>query len=199
MAKRQGPDQKEYSPLDDGRGRFPVETELVRDVIGPLSPRIPHVPEQRSPAPSTTSAEMSAQSRAAALVREEREGSTEEAVGAETPSRPIVLERLTKGNKFLTTPREKLELDRLAAMVSGALGVSVRPSHLIRACLIHLLHAEPQILRRAQRHTPLRRPSNTEAVAIAEFDQMIAEILQHAFRDAGPIVSTRRDAGDDLT
>jgi hypothetical protein len=99
----------------------------------------------------------------------------------------LVLEKLTKYNKFLTTPREKLELERLAARLSGALGVSVKPSQLIRACLIHLLHAEHEMIRHAERQPAVRRPSNTEAVALAEFDQIIAEILSHAFRDAGPI------------
>jgi hypothetical protein len=101
--------------------------------------------------------------------------------------KPIAVEKLNKYNKFLTTPREKLELERLAARVSGALGVSVRSSQLIRACLIHLLHSEPSIIRRAEQHPPIKRPSNAEAVALAEFDYILAEILFQAFRDAGPI------------
>jgi hypothetical protein len=199
MAKRQTPHQKEYSPLDDARGRFPIDTDLVRDVIRESTTKVSNPLEQGSPGPSTVTAQASAPPPAAVVSITEKRERPEVAEAAETISKPIVLERLTKANKFLTTPREKLELDRLAAMVSGALGVSVRPSHLIRACLIHLLHAEPQIIRRAQNQTPLRRPSNTEAVAIAEFDQMIAQILHHAFREAGPIVTTRRNGEDNST
>lgn len=102
-------------------------------------------------------------------------------------TKPLVVEKLTKYNKFLTTPREKLELERLAAHVSGALGVSVKASQLIRACLIQLLHAEHDIIRRAGQHPEPKRPSNTEAVALAEFDNLLAEMLSQAFRDAGPI------------
>jgi hypothetical protein len=101
-----------------------------------------------------------------------------------SPGKSIGVERLTKYNKFLTTPTEKLELERLAARISGALGVSVRSSHLIRACLIRLLHAENTIVRLAEKQQPVKRPSNAEAVALAEFDQIIAELLSHAFRQA---------------
>ena len=66
-------------------------------------------------------------------------------------------------------------------------GASVKPSQLIRACLVLLLRAENETIRRAERQPRLKRPSNTEAVALAEFDQTLAEILSQAFRDAGPI------------
>ena len=188
MAKRQTP-EKDYSPLDDARGRFPIERDLVRDVVGeptPSSTKPPAQIEQSSPPLSIVSTQSPPTGSTPSPSWDNRQQPT----GADFPEsvpRPIVLERLTKANKFLTTPREKLELDRLAARVSGALGVSVRPSHLIRACLIHLLHAENEIIRRAEKQQPVRRPSNTEAVAIAEFDHMIAEILRHAFREAGPL------------
>jgi hypothetical protein len=165
MAKRRDPKQKEYNPLDDARGRLSIDVDLVRDVMGPAGAQ----PAVAQPAPAPVPPPP--------LIEDEEE----------PPAKPIALERLTKYNKFLTTPTEKLELERLAARMSGALGVSVRPSHLIRACLIYMLHSEAEIIRKADRHEPLKRPSNTEAVALAEFDQMIAEILSQAFRDAGPL------------
>jgi hypothetical protein len=171
MARRRDPGQKEYNPLDDAKGRFPLESmrELVREATATASPAAPAPPmpgggEERT-APSATLAEPAAVVKAPGL------------------------EKLTQYNKFLTTPTEKLELERLAARVSGALGVSVRPSHLIRACLIQLLHAEQEIIARAERHGRLKRPSNTEAVALAEFDHAVAEILSDAFRQAGPLQS----------
>lgn len=165
MAKRRAPGQKEYNPLDDARGRLPIDPDLVREVIGTS----PEPPPRPGPAPAPV------------LVEEPVEAA---------PAKRMAIEKLTKYNKFLTTPTEKLELDRLAARISGALGVSVRPSHLIRACLIHLLHAENAIINQAGRHEPLKRPSNAEAVALAEFDQMIAQILFHGFLEAGPITPT---------
>ncbi len=162
MAKRRDPGRKEYNPLDDARGRLPINEDLVREVIQE----------------SVVASSLAVKSTAAPVAR---------------PVRPLAIERLTKYNKFLTTQTEKLELERLAARVSGALGVSVRSSHLIRACLIHLLHAESEIIRRAERQPSPRRPSNTETIALAEFDHMIAEILSHAFRAAGPVRRRREE------
>ena len=34
MGRRREPGQREYNPLDDDRGRLPIESELVRDVLG---------------------------------------------------------------------------------------------------------------------------------------------------------------------
>ena len=183
MAKRRDPKQKEYNPLDDARGRFPIEVDLVRDVIGealPAGGQLPAPAEQAAAVPLTTP------------VFSILDRPTDIRVADPVPEKRLLVEKLTKYNKFLTTPREKLELERLTARLSGALGVSVKPSQLIRACLIHLLHAEHEIIRHAERQPTVRRPSNTEAIALAEFDQVIAEILSHAFRDAGPIRSKRQ-------
>lgn len=177
MAKRREPGQKEYNPLDDARGRLPIESDLIRAVTSPVPtitedrPAAPPPPPIAPPPPPVTP------------IFEERPEPPRHA------PRKFTLEKLTAYNKFLTTPTEKLELDRLAARVSGALGVSVKSSQLIRACLVLLLRAENQIIRRAEGYPPFKRPSNTEAVALAEFDQLLAEILSHAFRDAGNLKS----------
>lgn len=175
MAKRRDPAQKEYNPLDDARGRLPIELELVREVIG-----------EPSPAPAAAAAPAPEP-----LPKRVILDGLPDPLEAR-PKRIPQLERLTKYNKFLTTPTEKLELERLAARISGALGVSVRPSHLIRACLIYLLHAENEIVGHAERQDSIKRPSNTESVALAEFDQMIAGILSQAFRQAKPIGQLRQ-------
>ena len=183
MARRRDPGSKEYSPLDDAKGRLPIEEDLVRDVIGDRVPM-----SAAAPMKARASAE---------VLEEQRPQLTVVPPPVELPiaeeerptlrNKTLVVEKLTKYNKFLTTPREKLELERLAAHVSGALGVSVKPSQLIRACLIQLLHAEHDIIRRAGQHPEPKRPSNTEAVALAEFDHLLAEMLSQAFRDAGPM------------
>lgn len=163
MASRKEPGRKEYNPLDDARGRLPIDEDLIRSVVS--------TPQ---PAPAREDAG------AAPLPARER-------VAEERPQSPaLTIEKLNAYNKFLTTPREKLELDRLAAHVSGALGVSVKSSQLIRACLVLLLRAENEVIRRAERQPRVKRPSNTEAVALAEFDQLLADLLAQSFRDAFP-------------
>jgi hypothetical protein len=181
MARRKEAGLKEYNPLDDARGRLPIDQDLIRDVVADRTPVQPRPPAEDRPhlpvfggshaAPGLAAATMAAPE----LARDER-----------AQPRGITLEKLTAYNKFLTTPTEKLELDRLAAHVSGALGVSVKSSQLIRACLVLLLRAENEVIRRAERQPRIKRPSNTEAVALAEFDQLLADVLSQSFRDAFP-------------
>jgi hypothetical protein len=176
MGRRREPGQREYNPLDDARGRLPIESELVRDVLGNApEPKRASQPEAETPTPFLT---------------QEREGKSfahGDEVEHYRPARKLAIERLTKYNKFLTTPSEKLELERLAARMSGALGVSVKSSQVIRACLIQLLHSESEIIRVAEKMDPPKRPSNAEAVGLAEFDQILAALLSLAFRQSKPI------------
>ena len=198
MAKRREPGQKEYNPLDDARGRLPIDDELIRAVVSDTAPApLPRHDEKPhfSVVPGAQSAAAAAPAPAVPPLREERpEEPVREEFRRDPPPREerparkgITLEKLTAYNKFLTTQTEKFEFERLTARVSGALGASVKPSQLIRACLVLLLRAENETIRRAERQPRLKRPSNTEAVALAEFDQTLAEILSQAFRDAGPI------------
>lgn len=185
MGRRREPGQREYNPLDDARGRLPIESELVRDVLG----NAPE-PESTLASQSTVRPEPEVEIPASVL-GQQREGKSFNAQGEESehyrPTRKLAIERLTKYNKFLTTPSEKLELERLAARMSGALGVSVKSSQVIRACLIQLLHSESEIIRVAEKMDPPKRPSNAEAVGLAEFDQILAALLSQAFRQTKPI------------
>jgi hypothetical protein len=185
MGRRREPGQREYNPLDDARGRLPIESELVRDVLGNTP-----TPEPAGPSQSNVRPEPEVETPAPVLAPE-RDGKSFSAHGEDAehhrPARKLAIERLTKYNKFLTTPSEKLELERLAARMSGALGVSVKSSQVIRACLIQLLHSESEIIRVAEKMDPPKRPSNAEAVGLAEFDQILAALLSQAFRQTKPI------------
>jgi len=185
MAKRREPGQKEYNPLDDSRGRLPIDSDLIRSVTAPASSSA----AAGQPQPMGTGGSQPVMPVAPARPVPVEE--TPPPAPQRLVSRPMAIEKLTAYNKFLTTPTEKLELDRLAARVSGALGVSVKSSQLIRACLVLMLRAESQIIRRGEGRPLFKRPSNTEAVALAEFDQLLAEILSHAFRDAGSLKQNR--------
>ena len=208
MAKRRAPGQKEYNPLDDARGRLPIDDELIRAVVSDPAPINPPAPpplarSEDSPPPAgngIAAATLQATPQLSDLyavveepkasdetLREDHRRDANPRRDERLQGKGIRLEKLTAYNKFLTTQTEKFELERLTARVSGALGASVKPSQLIRACLVLLLRAENEVIRRAERQPQVKRPSNTEAVALAEFDQLLAEILSHAFRDAGPI------------
>jgi hypothetical protein len=197
MAKRREPGQKEYNPLDDARGRLPIDDELIRAVISdpppappphhderPHFPIVPAAPAVPAPAPAPYPEEIRHSPSPAAAHTERHESFREEPPAGQGT---ILLEKLTAYNKFLTTHTEKFELDRFAARVSGALGASVKPSQLLRACLVLMLGAESEVIHRAEKQPRVKRPSNTEAAALVEFDQTLAEILSQAFRDAGPV------------
>src|SRR5687768_5862442 len=127
MARRKEPGQREYNPLDDARGRLPIDQDLIRDVVSDR-PQAP-TPPQHDERPLLTV--ISGSQMAVALHPAEVESEPQRIeVGAGKGA--IALEKLTAQNKFLTTPREKLELDRFAARVSGALGTSVKSSQIIR-------------------------------------------------------------------
>lgn len=183
MGRRREPGQKEYNPLDDARGRLPIESELVRDVLGDVSAPEP----ARQPLLSVVNRQERLTEPLAPPAPGREGKSSISGDDEEHPVRKLAIEKLTKYNKFLTTPSEKLELERLAARMSGALGVSVKSSQLIRACLIQLLHSESEIVRVAEKADPPKRPSNAEAVALAEFDQILAALLSQAFRQTKPI------------
>ena len=175
MGRRREPGKREYNPLDDARGRLPIEPDLIREVLGDAPAAEPARPPQAdNAAPRTQEREVRFPTR---VDDEEHHGSV----------RKLAIEKLTKYNKFLTTPSEKLELERLAARMSGALGVSVKSSQVIRACLIQLLHSESEIIRVAEKMEQPKRPSNSEPVALAEFDQILAALLSQAFRQTKPI------------
>lgn len=185
MGRRREPGQREYNPLDDARGRLPIESELIRDVLGDVPASEPIRPPQASPIKRAEP-----QADIATHFTQEREGKSSSRADDEENQgavRKLAIEKLTKYNKFLTTPSEKLELERLAARMSGALGVSVKSSQVIRACLIQLLHSESEIIRVAEKMEPPKRPSNSEPVALAEFDQILAALLSQAFRQTKPI------------
>jgi hypothetical protein len=194
MAKRREPGQKEYNPLDDARARLPIDDELIRAVVSdPAGTALPRHPE-RPPFAAVPGAESAPAPDPQPVEEPPRVESRGEDFRREGPRREeppagkgITLDKLTAYNKFLTTQAEKFEFERLATRVSGALGASVKPSQLLRACLVLILRAESEVVRRAERQPRLKRPSNTEGAALAEFDRMLAEILCEAFGDAGPV------------
>src|ERR1700686_3359497 len=131
MAKRREPGQKEYNPLDDARGRLPIDAELIRAVVADPAP----APLPRHEEKTHLTIVPGAQSAPAAppparpSVEERQEEPQREEFRREEPRREerlarkgITLEKLTAYNKFLTTQTEKFEFERFTARVSGALG-----------------------------------------------------------------------------
>jgi hypothetical protein len=63
----------------------------------------------------------------------------------------------------------------------------VKVSHVIRALVDLLLHAEGEVDRRAGEVGQIVRPPNGDAKALQRFEREIGNIIGSALRDAGPV------------
>jgi hypothetical protein len=135
MGKRAPADEKPFNP---------VEAALVRSVLAPEPPppEMPSVPVQSSP------------------VTEERR--KEEASRPNGPARPKLLrgvqlhpaaprpDKLNREKRVLLTQAEEHEIERLVSRVAAEVSTPVKLSHLLRACVTLLRHAEDQIADQAR-------------------------------------------------
>ncbi len=172
MAKRAPADEPDYNPLG---------LSLVRDVMGKAGQKgmggeEPHPPGRKvSEAPPQPADPVPEAARPAAVP---------EPVRSRGPS-PVGQEKLSFSPpiRVLLPAAEREELDQLVASLAGELGTRVKLSHLLRACLSLLRHSEEQLLKRARRARGLVRPANNEAIALAEFEEALTELVGSAFRE----------------
>ncbi len=101
-----------------------------------------------------------------------------------TPTVREAADKLTRQKRLMLSPKEELAIEKLVARVAEQLGTTLRLSHLLRACLILLQHAEPQILRRAM-STKLNRPPNEMANVLGDFERRLARLLLVSLKEAG--------------
>jgi hypothetical protein len=102
-------------------------------------------------------------------------------------------ERLNAPLKVHLQPGERRELNRLLNHLSQELGTSVSASHVQRALITLLQHAESEVLRRARDQAPMKRPPNGNLAAIAAFEFALAKILSGAFRETPPLRQSPRE------
>src|SRR5262249_19879327 len=93
-------------------------------------------------------------------------------------------DKLNREKRVLLTQAEEHEIERLVSRVAAEVSTPVKLSHLLRACVTLLRHAEDQIADQARQSGTLTRPSNGDPAALAEFEYRLAQILSAAFRDA---------------
>ena len=103
-----------------------------------------------------------------------------------TASQDMGLERRDREKRVLLTRVEERDVERLVDRLAGELQTPVKLSHVLRASITILLHAEEELVERA-RKTTLMRPGNGNAPELAEFEHGVAQILAGAFREARPI------------
>ena len=169
MAKRVPQDEKPYRPVQEALVRAVMNHQMMEHDAAPADdagpPRIGGLLETL-PAPPRA------------------EGVGEARRDDQTAAQMPTLEKLTREKRVLLTFSEEREIERLIARVAEELATPVKFSHLLRAYMTLLLHAENEITKRARQVVPLHRPPNGDPVALARFEHRLAQILSAAFRDA---------------
>jgi hypothetical protein len=96
-------------------------------------------------------------------------------------------ERRCREKRVVLSRCEERQVERLVDRMADELKTSLKLSHVLRAAVCVLLHAEEEIIRRLESDGPLERPSNWDPVALARFEHELAKILSMALRDAPPL------------
>jgi hypothetical protein len=102
------------------------------------------------------------------------------------PSKRTATDKLTRQKRLMLSPAEEKAINALVGRIAEKLDTTVRFSHLLRACLVVMHHAEPQILQRAA-STKLARPPNEMADVLGEFERRLARLLLVSFKDSGKL------------
>ncbi len=173
MAKRVPPDEKPYRPVDDA---------LVRSVLNP-QPMLPEEDQEADstepqPSPGTTAETGSPK----VLTLRSRKSEP----GEERKRKPD-LERFTREKRFLLTPSEDKQLDRIVAEIAENLGTAIKPSHVIRAMTTLLWHASDELIKQSRRVGPLKRPPNGDTTALAAFEHYLSQLIDTALRNSKPL------------
>jgi hypothetical protein len=186
MAKRAAPDEKPYRPL--------LDAELVNAAISHVGPG----------ASRTASAQPAASAKILEMPRTEQPRRVEhppavfetsaladayEQIDADRPrvAPQVVVEKFDQEKRILFTRPESQAIDRLVVSLATRLNAQVKVSHVIRALVGLMLHAEAAIDKRAGETGPLVRPANGDAQGLQKFERDIGKIFAAALRDAGPL------------
>ena len=177
MAKRAGQNEGPYRPLLDVSL---VSAVLAQPAIA-TTPTVENVDE--APLPKIVELPRSEPPRRIEQIQPEgRDGSIE-------PTRHItqLFEKFDQEKRILFTRGETQAIDRLVTSLATRLGTQVKVSHVFRALIALLLHAEGELDKRAGETGTLNRPANGDAQALQRFEREIAKIIAAGIRDAGPV------------
>jgi hypothetical protein len=88
-------------------------------------------------------------------------------------------------------PDDKRRFESLCVRLSESLGVTVRPSNLLRALLVLAHRAEPSLHDHARVTHGLVRPRNDDRKGIAEFERRLSEVIAAATDEASRMFHRR--------
>jgi hypothetical protein len=172
--------------------RAPAGEEPYRPL---LDPGVISAALTKTNRPVKTASETSAVAKVVELNRvetgavEAREALASRAISEPPPTRATVRDlvgKLDQEKRMLVTRAENAALERLVGALASQLNTPVKLSHVLRALVTLLLHAEAAVDRRAGEAVGFVRPPNGNFKAIQNFEREIARIIAAALRDVGP-------------
>jgi hypothetical protein len=105
----------------------------------------------------------------------------------------VYVERLSREKRVLLTRSEEVRLERLVIAMAEKLQTSVKLSHLMRATLTLLQHAESELLRQCELAQAMKRPDNNSPGELLAFEGAIAEVVHRALHAATPFSNVKHD------
>lgn len=88
-------------------------------------------------------------------------------------------------------PDDKRRFESMCVRLSESLGVTVRPSNLLRALLVLAHRCEPSLHEKARHTHGLVRPRNDDRKGTAEFERRVSEVLAAAIGEASRMFQGR--------
>jgi hypothetical protein len=186
MAKRAAPDEQPYRPLLDAS----LVTAALSQVVTPAPPpKVMELPRPVNAAPKPSDSPKIEPARRIEQIQTEQVASQAAAGPTRDEGRAAqgLVEKFDQEKRILFTRGETQAIDRLVTSLAARLNAQVKVSHVIRALVALLLHADAEVDKRAGEAGPLVRPPNGDALALQRFELEIARILAAGMRDAGPI------------
>lgn len=173
MAKRAAPDEQPYRPL--------LDMNLVSVASAP-GPKVDVDSQTVNGKSETKVIEMS---RSDATNRNDQAARNDSNKTMTAPQE--FADKLDHEKRILFTRSETQGIDRLVTSLATRLNTQVKVSHVIRALVGLLLHAEGHLDKRAGEASPLTRPANGDPKGMERFELEIGKIVSAAIRDAGPL------------
>lgn len=169
----------------------PLEKALVNEVLAEAVATLPEPEEPGPPPPTRTEKKVvgfPGPTQTGRASRPEADLDDDQHIS----SAPMP-DHLTRVLKAKVSSSEHAELKDLVNQLAVVLDTPVSTTHVLRALITILRHAEPNVVKRARQQGPLKRPSNDDLAAIAAFEFRLAKVLSAALRDAPPLRELQRE------
>lgn len=160
--------------------------KALNEPVPEPSPPDPKPVPQKQPAPESRNQRHHEAKPARQSVVEESGGGGKEAPDHKPTARKMNSSlALVVNKRFKTTHDESKNIDQATIRLSSQLGIRLEMSKITRALWEVYIKHEDDILRSMSTGGPTERPSNTDPVALAEFDEQLAEMIAEGLRLSG--------------